>query len=332
VSTKPHDRLVKHTFGDPRHAAGELRLVLPAALTARIDWQTLALEPGSFVDAELGERHCDLLYRAAVDGRTALIYLLFEHQSEADPLMPLRLLRYVLRVWDRWLSSHKKAQKLPAVLSLVLHSGSRPWSAPSELLQLIDLDGELLQAAAPYLPGLRFLLDDLAGATSGELQRRRELTALARLTQGALRHLDGGEPLGFLRSFAALLREVAAGAGGVGDLAAVAYYIRVRVEMTHREEVVAFMQEHLGERGREAFVSIADGDRAEGEARGRAEGEAKGRVQKAAESVLAVLEARGIEIASPVRERIIGCGDIGTLDHWLRRAVAAAKAEDIFDT
>jgi hypothetical protein len=36
-----------------------------------------------------------------------------------------------------------------------------------------------------------------------------------------------------------------------------------------------------------------------------------------AESVLAVLAARGIRTGKKQRERILGCGDLDTLDHWL---------------
>jgi Putative transposase, YhgA-like len=43
----PHDRFFRHVFADPEPAEGELRTVLPAALTARIDWASLALLPST---------------------------------------------------------------------------------------------------------------------------------------------------------------------------------------------------------------------------------------------------------------------------------------------
>ena len=83
VTASPHDALVKRTFSVPANAAGEIRAVLPEALAARIDWESLALEPGSFVDDEGRERHTDLLFSALLDGRSARIYVLFEHQQVA---------------------------------------------------------------------------------------------------------------------------------------------------------------------------------------------------------------------------------------------------------
>jgi predicted transposase YdaD len=81
-------------FGQPEHARGALRAILPAALAEALDWSTLALQPGSFVDAALRHQHTDLLYAAAWrDGSEALVYPLFEHQSTppAEGLMAERL-------------------------------------------------------------------------------------------------------------------------------------------------------------------------------------------------------------------------------------------------
>jgi hypothetical protein len=60
---------------------------------------------------------------------------------------------------------------------------------------------------------------------------------------------------------------------------------------------------------------------------GRTEGEAKGE----AKAVLAVLDARDIEVPADVREDIAGCADLEQLDIWVRRAVTANKVHDLFD-
>ena len=53
----PHDALFKYVFSQPEHAASELLAVLPRELSARLDWTTLKLEPGTFVDPHLTDRH-----------------------------------------------------------------------------------------------------------------------------------------------------------------------------------------------------------------------------------------------------------------------------------
>lgn len=75
-----------------------LRAVLPAELVNHIDFATLALCPGSFVDEALKERYTDLLFSALIGERPALFYFLIEHQSTQDDLMGFRLLRYEVRI------------------------------------------------------------------------------------------------------------------------------------------------------------------------------------------------------------------------------------------
>lgn len=59
---------------------------------------------------------------------------------------------------------------------------------------------------------------------------------------------------------------------------------------------------------------------------GRAEGEATGE----AKAVLAVLDARGIDVPESFRTRITGCSDLDQLDTWVRRAATATSVEDLF--
>jgi hypothetical protein len=66
--------------------------------------------------------------------------------------------------------------------------------------------------------------------------------------------------------------------------------------------------------------------REEGRREGLAEGEAKGKAQ----AILAVLEARGLTVSEAQRAAIVGCGDLGQLDRWVRQAVTAKTAGALF--
>ena len=60
----PHDAIFKSVFQEPEHAAAELRHILPGELASAIQWSSLKLEPGSFVDPKLADQHSDLLFSA----------------------------------------------------------------------------------------------------------------------------------------------------------------------------------------------------------------------------------------------------------------------------
>jgi predicted transposase YdaD len=41
--SNPHDAIFKAVLGQPEHARGALRAIVPAALAEALDWQTLTL-------------------------------------------------------------------------------------------------------------------------------------------------------------------------------------------------------------------------------------------------------------------------------------------------
>ena len=57
-----------------------------------------------------------------------------------------------------------------------------------------------------------------------------------------------------------------------------------------------------------------------------AEGAAKGK----AEAILAVLEARGLNVPPHTRKRVLACSDPETLDGWLRHAAVVSSARELF--
>ncbi|WP_438026501.1 Rpn family recombination-promoting nuclease/putative transposase [Sorangium sp. So ce233] len=114
MTPTPHDALFKSTFSQPEHAAAALRQMLPAALAARIDFASLALQSGSFIDEELAASHSDLLFSARLAEASLFIYVLFEHQSTTHPLMAFRLLEYMVRIWKGHLERPPRSTRLPA--------------------------------------------------------------------------------------------------------------------------------------------------------------------------------------------------------------------------
>jgi hypothetical protein len=225
MTHNPHDALFKSTFSDPRHAEGAIRGALPPALAARVDWSTLELQPGSFVDDGLKDRHADLLFRARIGERLAFFYLLYEHQSRPHPLMPLRILGYAVRIWEDWLAENPNPTRIPALLPVVLHHGEGGWTAARSIEDLYDLDPEALAAAGELVPRFRFALDDI-GHEGDDALRARAMTALGRLVLYCFRHAR--DPAELIRGLARcwdLLNEVYAAPNGVAALGTVWRYI-----------------------------------------------------------------------------------------------------------
>jgi predicted transposase/invertase (TIGR01784 family) len=157
---QPHDKLVKSTFSDLDNARAFLEAHLPRKLTRRIDWNTLSLVSGSFIDPEFAATSSDLLFTAKIDGHPAFLYILFEHQNQEDPLIGLRLLTYMVRIWSDYLRNNPGATKLPPILPLVLAQDNKPWKSSTRFADLIDIPegaGEMKK----HIPDFEFQLVEL---------------------------------------------------------------------------------------------------------------------------------------------------------------------------
>lgn len=325
--SSPHDKLVRRTFGDLQHARGLLQSLVPQALAARIDWSTLKIMDGSFVDPQLQERQTDLLYTARLDDRPVLIYLLLEHQSSCDRWMPLRMLVYLTRIWERHREQHPNLDKLPAVVPIVLHHSAQGWAAPTALADILDLDPPLRSWLEPYVVDFQFRLVDLTHQDDRVL-RQWLTTDLGKLVALCLKHAPYDPALeDRLREWIQLLGRVMRAPGGVAALEVVGRYL-LEVNDITAERMRLVLQSSLDPEALEAVMTGADRlraeGRAEGEAQGRAEGEARGRAQ----TLLKLLALKFAPVTEDVTRRILAAS-IDDLERWTERVLSAESVDDV---
>jgi hypothetical protein len=215
VTPRPHDALFRRAFERPADAAAELAHVLPPGLAAHLDASSLHLEPGTYIDPNLSDHHSDLLFSLRLGHETALVYVLFEHQSTLDTMMPFRVLAYLVRIWDRWLRDHadparpRASQWLPPIVAVIVSHAPGGWSAPTDLHALVRPPPAAFAGLPELVPGFRVLVDDLARTTNEELHAR----ALAQFPKVALWLLRDA------RRTDALMHNLAAWANALHDVA-----------------------------------------------------------------------------------------------------------------
>jgi Putative transposase, YhgA-like len=90
----------------------------------------------------------EIPFRLGTDERWALVYVLVEHQSAEDPVMPLRLLYFLVLYWERqWRAWAEHAAPRPPlqlgpVLPLVLYTGKGRWENNRSLHDLLGEPAE----------------------------------------------------------------------------------------------------------------------------------------------------------------------------------------------
>ena len=183
---QPNDKLFRSTFSELENVTAFFQNYLATDLVTSLDWRTLRQQPGSFIDAELTGSESDLLFSVASQSGEAFIYILFEHQSREDPWMALRLLSYMVKIWEKQrvnVVAFKHKPFLSPIIPVVLAQSSEAWrteprfgalfgqGAPSvytpdftfELIQLVSLGYEEMRGSAAGVLSMRALRADALG-------------------------------------------------------------------------------------------------------------------------------------------------------------------------
>ncbi len=321
-AASPHDVLFKRLMGDARTVDVFLREQLPREISDMLAPAPPELMPGSFVDDRLRQYHTDVLYRLRlrIQGgaeREVLAFLLLEHKSASDVLTPLQLLRYQVRIWEKWIAD-KHGLPLPPVLTLVVHQGPRGWSVSRSFRNLF---GTLPEALLHAVPDFTHGLVDLAGISDDELSREQRLRAFLMVMKYALRPdlplrlevlLDEVLRLD-LMEIRELLVYIEMSPVGVGQARLI-------------EAIDAVTAKHGGD-----SMDVLQALEKRALERGKAEGMAKGKVEGKAELLLRLLAQRFGRLPRTIRQRVLKA-DNEALDRWTDHMLGAPDLESLLDS
>ncbi|MEM7184192.1 MAG: Rpn family recombination-promoting nuclease/putative transposase [Spirochaetota bacterium] len=161
-----HDEFFKLLFREVKNAASYFQNNFPKKLLAKMDFATLKLEDGTFVDERLQEKFSDILYSSKIQGKTGYIYILLDHKSQPDKYTALQLLKYKISIWERHLDNHKTRGNLPFVFPVVLYHGAEKWRYGNNLKEIV----ENVEGLEIYIPDYTFALHDLSHFSDEEIK------------------------------------------------------------------------------------------------------------------------------------------------------------------
>jgi len=194
-----HDKFFRTAMQDKRVVRGLLTAHLPADILTAIDLNHLDLQPRSYINDVRKETAVDMLFKTTIHEKEVLLYLLVEHQSQPDKLMPFRLLKYLINIMDDYLNKNK-TETLPLVYPMVIYHGTQPWSYSTDIRDLIDAPRELIDRY--FLQP--FHLVDLGKIDDEEIKNH----AWAGIMEFALKHIFKRDVLPYIKNIAPEMRRI----------------------------------------------------------------------------------------------------------------------------
>lgn len=254
----PHDKLFRASMQYPEVAREFLELNLPESIKKGLDFSTIVTCPNSFIDEELKLLQSDVLLKALVFGEEAYLYILAEHQSKPDHLMPLRLMKYMTKIWDFHCkqSGTKKSLPLPVIAPLVFFTGKGKYNAAQTLWDLCGSQSEtmrnILHTPFPLIDANTVSKDIL---TSHLWAGTMEVIMQNRFKQ----HIGHG-----LQEIAGNLNRLILEKDGQLVLELLTYIVNIDDEHRTIQELVDIIHDHLSPTVEKNIMTLADRLREEG--------------------------------------------------------------------
>ena len=326
--------LFKLAFEQPAQLAALCCEHLPAELAQAIAWDTAKPSPTSFIDPKLADFHADLLVHVELAEHPAYLYLLVEHQSTSDSLMPLRVLHYMVRVWMRHASEH--GLPLPPLIAILVSHAPGGWQAAQSVHELVVPSPDQIPGLARFVPNATFILDDLQ-AQDDEALRGRALAAFPKLALWLLKSgRNGPALLEALDAWQQVLAELLRAPSGTAALAHLLRYIALVSSDLNYGDFHGKLLDVLPQT-EETLMTIAEQLRSEGLTLGRQEGREQGRQegreqgrQEALRNTATKLLALKFGDAATAHAPMIAAATPEQLESLIERILTAKSLDELF--
>ena len=128
VVNHQHDKIFRTVLDRKSDAI----VLINKALNTQLEVQDIEKYNSSFINKVFQNREADIVYKI----KDRSIFILIEHQTKVDYLMPYRILEYEVAIMQSAIDLDKiknKESKIPLVISIVLYTGNKKWNAKKYL-------------------------------------------------------------------------------------------------------------------------------------------------------------------------------------------------------
>ena len=297
----------------------------------------------TFIRRNYRHLQSDIVFTAPLSGsgpaeRKLLIYILIEHQSEPDRLMPLRLADSQLQIFRyqvrQWLKTHASEAhvRLSPVLPVVFYTGLKHWTEMGTLTDVIERGDEFREVTPiverPFFLSLPELSANQLAVKGGYFgwvlrlvqQRHLRVAEFRQLLHDAVAHLDGMEAEDRARWLDLL-----------SFVGAMIYHERSEREHVELHETIegSVCREELRREVAKMGRTMADVLIERGRTEGRTEGQIETAIETRQQTLIRLLRRRFEKVPAKVTRAINATTATEQLDEWLDRFATAQTLEQL---
>ena len=309
-----YDKTLKELFSRPEIVRDFLKGFVDSDFINDIDFTRIEKKNTSYIAKTFKNKYTDLALKLNMTGgKCAYLYLVIEFQSTVDKLMPLRILSYMLSMYDDLIKQKEISidDPLPPVFPVVLYTGTQTYNAHTRLEDLIAKPYKRLQR---YVPNFEHYLVTLQSKPREELKR---MTALDNLIAGLFYFLTA-RTKEELKEAEQVVSDRIDYASEFGRF----YVIWLRKYLEHKGIKI---KTHVKEGGKVMLETLVANIRDEGKAEGKTEGKFEGKQ----EDILKLLRKKFKELPQAVEDKIKDVHSVEKLEEILLATLDVTSIEEV---
>lgn len=312
----PHDKLFKAAMSDLRVARDFFEKYLPDEIKQAINFEVLELCSKSYIDENLKLSESDVLYKTQIAKKSAYLYLLAEHQSTPDALMPFRVEKYKIDIWADVLKQTGE-KNLPLIIPIVFYHGRDPYIYSKDIRDLVAAPKDLVEKTL-FAP---FYLIDTHEISDEELRKNHWFGIMAFF----MKHIFARDFLPFLQEVLSDL-QILEQEDGSNYVIILLNYLITTAEIPNIETFVETVKEGLSASTGEIIMTIEE----QLIERGIQKGMQKGILQCGHEVLMRQLKRKFLVVPENYRQRINQANETQIYD-WSENLIDANTLDEVFE-
>jgi predicted transposase/invertase (TIGR01784 family) len=157
-SKNPHDAFVRSFLDKPRIAKDFLQTYLPKQIVEKLDFNSLKVEPGVFIEDSMKKYRTDLLYSIDLNGISANIYIVIEHKSYVDKNVAFQIFGYMSKIWER---NKQNKEKKKRIIPLLFYYSEKDWNFKTNFFDHVEKEPKEVDCFVPNFEIAFFNLNKL---------------------------------------------------------------------------------------------------------------------------------------------------------------------------
>lgn len=266
IISTPHDLYFKSAMSDLRVAKDFFQNHLPHKILEIVDLNSLKRCNESFVDEDLSNLITDMLFSTNFLGEQGYLYLLLEHKSWVERMLPFYVLRCQCRIMNYHVKS-LKARNLPIIVPLLFYNGDEKYNLSTDIYDLFE-NSELARKFM-FKP---VQLIDVSQIPDEELKRHQ----WSYIMEFIMKHVRSRNFMKSLELMLPTMRTIAKRGEKEYIIKSINYMMNVR-DIEDYHSLKNMIRKFISEEMEDEIMTIAERLKLEGEMKGELKGELKGK-------------------------------------------------------